>query len=73
MFAECVAAIQQARRIPNNDTDLFDLPLRKFKREQFHPRFVAVGRAANNSNELIEIGKRNEVPFERFGAFFCLA
>ena len=42
LFAECIAAIGEARRIANEDAELFDLAFRKFECEQFHSRFVAI-------------------------------
>ena len=42
MFAKCVAAIRQARRIANENAELFDLAFRKLECEQFYSRFVAI-------------------------------
>src|SRR5438876_9344082 len=57
----------------NSDADLSDLLFRKLESEQFHSRFVTVGGAANDSNKLIEIGQRDQIALERFGALFCFA
>ena len=46
---------------------------RKFEREQFHSRFVAIGRSADDADEFIEVRERDEITFERFGALFGLA
>src|SRR5439155_40917 len=55
------------------NSDLLDLLSRKFESEQFHARFVTVGRIANDSNEFIEINQRDQIPFEGFGALFRFA
>ena len=73
LFAERVAAIGEARRIANENAELFDLAFRKFECEQFHSRFVAISRSANNAQEFIEISERNEITFQCFGALFGLA
>ena len=73
MFAERVTAFDQARFISNQDADLLDLPSCKFEGEQFHARFITVGRFANDANELIQIGKRDEITFERFRALLRFA
>ena len=52
---------------------MFDLAFRKIESEQFHTRFISVGRSANDANEFIEIGQRNEVTFECFRAFLGFA
>ena len=52
---------------------MFDLAFGKFECEQFHSRFIAIGRSADDANEFIEIRERNEITFERFGALFGLA
>src|ERR1041385_5499023 len=44
----------------------------ELEREKFHSRFIAVRRAANDANELVEVGKRDQVPFEGFRALFRL-
>ncbi len=43
MFAEGITTIDQAGFVPDQDPDLLDLFPGEFEREQFHPRFVAVG------------------------------
>src|ERR1700722_5265172 len=47
MFAKRVAAFDQTRFISNQDAELLDLPSGKFEGEQFHARFITVGRSAN--------------------------
>ena len=73
VFAEGVAAFDQARFVANEDADLLDLLSREFEREQFHSRFVAIGRTADDADELIEIRQRDEITFERFGALLGFA
>ena len=46
---------------------------REFEGEQFHSRFVAIGRSADDADEFIEIGQRDEITFERFGALLGFA
>ena len=52
---------------------LLDLLPRELEREQFHPRFVAVRRTADDADELVEIRQRDEITFERFGALLGFA
>ena len=73
MFAESVTAFDEARFVADANPDLLDLFPAEFKREQFHACFFAVGRAANDADELIQIRERDEITFERFGAVFGFA
>src|SRR5262249_44582063 len=70
MFAERVTAFGKTRRIANQNSNLLNLPLREIEREQFHARFLAIGRSANDADELVEIRERDEITFKRFGALF---
>ena len=45
----------------------------EFEGEQFDSRFLAVGRTANDANEFVEVGERDEITFEHFGALLGLA
>ena len=45
----------------------------KFESEQFDSRFVAIGRSANDADEFVEVRERDEVAFERLGAFLGFA
>ena len=73
MFAEGVAAFDQARFVANQNADLLDLLSREFESEQFDSRFIAIGRAANDADEFIEIRQRDEITFERLRAFLGFA
>src|SRR5262249_44401084 len=73
LLAEGVAAICQASFAANQYADLLDLPPAEFEGQQFYSRFIATGRSANNSEEFIEIGERNQVTLERLGALLRLA
>ena len=73
MFAEGVAAFGQARFVPNQDADLFDLFSGEFEGEQFNSRFLAIGRSANDADEFIEIRQGNQITFKRFGALLGFA
>src|SRR5262249_43190196 len=73
LFAKSVTPIGPARRISNQDADLLDLTFGELERQEFYSGFVAIGRSANNAQEFIEVGERNQITFERFGALFGLA
>src|SRR6266480_2042381 len=73
LLAECIPPIGQARRIANQNPDLFHLTLCEFECEQFYPRFVTIGRPANDAEKFIEIRERNEITFKRLSALFRLA
>src|SRR5437870_13865753 len=73
MFAEGVAPFRQPRFVANENTDLFDLSFGKIEGEKFDARFFAIGRPANNTNELIEVRQRDQVTFQRLCTFFCFA
>ena len=73
VFAESVAAFDQARFVANQNADLLDLSSREFEGEQFDSRFVAIGRTADDADEFIEVGQRDEITFERFGALLRFA
>ena len=45
----------------------------EFEREQFDPRFVAIGRSANDADEFIEVRQRDQITFESFRALFGFA
>src|SRR6266481_5373074 len=57
----------------NQNPELFHLTFREFECEQFHSRFVTIGRAANDAQKFVEIRQRNEITFQRFCALFRLA
>ena len=48
---------------------MLDLFPRKLESEQFHARFIAIGRSANDANKLVEVGERDEKTFQCLGAF----
>ena len=73
MFAEGVAAFDQARFVADENADLLDLFSGEFESEQFDARFFAVGRTADDADELVEICQRDEITFERFGALLGFA
>ena len=73
MFAERVTAFDQPGLVANQDADLLDLFSGELEREQFDPRFIAVGRSANDPDELIEVRQRDEITFERLGALLGFA
>ena len=73
MFAESVTAVGQPRFVANQDADLLDLFPGELEREQFDPRFFAIGRSANDADEFIEVRQRDEVTFERFRALLGFA
>ena len=52
---------------------MLDLAASEFEGEQFDARFIAIRRAANDADEFIEIRERDEVTFERLGAFLGFA
>ena len=52
---------------------MLDLSFGEFECEQFHARFVAIGRSANDADEFVEIRQRDQITFERFRALFRLA
>src|SRR5438067_1219342 len=73
MFAEGVASFRQARFVANENANLFDLSFGKIESKKFNARFVAIGRSANDANELIQVCQRDQIALERFCAFFRLA
>src|SRR5882724_6996597 len=73
MLAEGIPPFRQARFVPNENADLFDLSFGKIEGEQFNARFVAIGRSANDANELIQVCQRDQITLEGFRAFFRLA
>src|SRR4029077_20758757 len=73
MFAEGVAPFRQARFVANENDDLFDLSFGKIESEKFNARFFAIGRSANDANELIQVCQRDQIALEGFRAFFRLA
>ena len=44
----------------------------EFEGEQLDARFVAVGGVADDADELVEVGQRDEIAFERLGALLGL-
>ena len=73
MFAESVTTIGQARFVANENADFLDLFPGELEGEQFHARFLAIGRSADDADEFIEIRQRDEITFERLGALFGFA
>ena len=73
MLAKGVAPFRQPRFVAYEDAGLFDLPFGEIECQQFHARFVAVRGSTNDSDELIQVGQRNQIAFQRFGPFFGLA
>ena len=73
VFAEGVAAIRQARLDCESECRSARPVFGEFEGEQFHSRFVAIGRSANDADEFIEIRQRDEITFERFGALLRFA
>src|SRR5579884_1167877 len=73
LFAEGVAAFYEPRRAANDDADLFHLSLGEIECEQFHPRFLAVGRLANDADEFIQVFECDQITFQRFGALLSLS
>src|SRR5690348_8524111 len=73
MFAESITAIDQASVIPNQDSNLFYLAAGELKREQLHPRFLPIGRTANDADELIHVREGDEITFKGLGAFLGFA
>src|SRR6266566_4655488 len=63
----------QARGIADENADLLDLLFGKLEREQLDSGLVAIGRSANDADEFVEVGERDEITFEGFGAFFGFA
>src|SRR5438093_321986 len=73
VFAEGVAAFRQARGIADENADLLDLLFGKLEREELDSGLIAIGRSANDADEFVEVGERDEITFEGFGAFFGFA
>src|SRR3979411_196789 len=73
VLAKRVTPIYQAGFVANKNADLLDLFSGKLVGEQLHARLIAIGRSANNANEVIEVGQRDEITFQRFGPFFRFA
>ena len=46
--------------------------LSEIERQQFDPRFVAIGRSANDADEFVEVCQRDEIAFESFRALLRL-
>src|SRR4051794_23430855 len=72
MFAESVAPLGEPRFAANENADLFELAFSKIERQQFDPRFVAIGRSANDTDEFVEVCQSDQIAFESFRALFRL-
>src|SRR5262249_223917 len=72
-FAERVAATRQPRFAANQNAKLLHLRAREIKGHQLDLRFLAIGRMADDTNKLIEVGQRDEVTLQFFGPLFRFA
>ena len=64
-FAEGVAAAGQARLAADQDAELLDLRPGELEGEQLDLGLLAVRRTADDADELVEVGQRDQVAFEQ--------
>ena len=73
LLGEEVFAVGQALLAADLDAEFFDLLAGELEREQFDLGFLARLRVADDADELIEVGERDEERLEFLGAGFGLA
>ena len=72
-LAEGIAPAGQARFAADDHADLLDLLAGEIEGQQLDFGLLAVAGLADDADEFIQIGQRDEVAFQRFGALLGLA
>ena len=72
-LAERIAPAAQARFVANLQAEALHLRLRELEGEQFDFCFLAIVGTADEANEFIQIGERDQITFQDFSAFFGLS
>ena len=73
LLAEAVAAVGQAGFAADQDAEAFDLVRVKSNASSLTRASSRLATAADDPDELVHVGQRDQVTFERFGAVLGLA
>ena len=73
LLAERIAPARQPRFAANQNAELLHLGAHEVEGEQLDLGFLAIGRVANDADELVQVGEGDQVAFQQFRPLFRLA